>query len=105
MASDPGEVGEGARAMKKYQGALLCLVSAFGLLAAACVPPTTPGPTNLAPVAVLSADPTSGDVPLDVEFSSAGSTDSDGTIAAYEWNFGDGSAVVTTAEPSPKFHS
>ena len=46
------------------------------------------------PVAAASATPSSGTVPLTVSFSSAGSSDPDGSIVAYEWNFGDGSAVA-----------
>jgi len=52
------------------------------------------------PVAVASATPTSGTAPLNVAFSSAGSSDPDGSIAAYEWSFGDGSALATTASTS-----
>jgi PKD repeat protein len=58
-----------------------------------------------APVAVLTASPVSGSVPLTVNFSAAGSSDADGSIVAYEWTFGDGgsgsgaavSHVYTTA--------
>jgi PKD repeat protein len=46
------------------------------------------------PVAVLSANPTSGVAPLTTSFSASGSYDPDGSIASYEWNFGDGSAPV-----------
>jgi PKD repeat protein len=42
------------------------------------------------PVAVMSASPTSGVVPLPVNFSGTGSSDPDGTIVSYTWNFGDG---------------
>jgi PKD repeat protein len=51
------------------------------------------------PVASVTANPISGTAPLTVGFSSVNSTDPDGTIAAYSWNFGDGS--VTTTEPNP----
>jgi len=44
------------------------------------------------PTAALSASPTSGVVPLNVSFSGAGSSDPDGTIVSYSWNFGDGAA-------------
>ena len=53
---------------------------------------------NLAPVPVVTATPTNGRAPLDVAFSSAGSSDSDGTIVSYAWDFGDGSPVETTAD-------
>jgi PKD repeat protein len=50
------------------------------------------------PVAVASATPASGDVPVSVTFGSTGSTDPDGTVAAYAWDFGDG---ATSSEASP----
>ncbi len=54
---------------------------------------------NRPPVAVAAATPDGGDVPLAVSFSSAGSTDPDGSITAYLWDFGDG-ATSTLADPS-----
>ena len=48
----------------------------------------------------LGAAPTSGTVPLNVSFNSAGSSDPDGSIVAFEWTFGDGSAPVATAATS-----
>jgi len=48
------------------------------------------GITNQPPTAVISADPTSGTAPLAVAFNGSGSTDLDGTITSYAWNFGDG---------------
>jgi PKD repeat protein len=50
------------------------------------------------PVATALATPSGGDVPLSVDFSSAGSTDPDGTLTAYSWDFGDG---ATSAEADP----
>ena len=47
------------------------------------------GGVNRPPTAKASATPTSGNAPLSVQFSSAGSSDPDGTIVAYEWTFGD----------------
>ena len=54
---------------------------------------------NQSPTAVASADTTSGPAPLTVNFSSEGSTDPDGSIVAYAWNFGDGGSSMA-ANPS-----
>ena len=48
------------------------------------------GTPNLPPTAIISATPTSGAAPLVVNFSGAGSSDPDGSIAQYGWSFGDG---------------
>jgi glucose/arabinose dehydrogenase len=53
-----------------------------------------------APIAALTATPSSGYSPLTVQFSSAGSTDPDpGTTLTYNWDFGDGS-TSTAANPT-----
>ena len=44
---------------------------------------------NVAPVAMASAAPLSGAAPLEVDFSAAGSSDSDGFVVMWEWDFGD----------------
>jgi len=48
------------------------------------------GSTNQNPVAAISASVSQGPVALSVDFSGSSSTDSDGTIEYYFWNFGDG---------------
>lgn len=48
-----------------------------------------PPAVNQLPIAVAEADPTSGEAPLTVNFSSANSSDPDGTITSTIWNFGD----------------
>jgi glucose/arabinose dehydrogenase/PKD repeat protein len=55
--------------------------------------------SNQSPVAVASANPTSGPTPLDVSFSSAGSNDPEGQPLSYAWTFGDG-ATSTAANPT-----
>jgi PKD repeat protein len=50
----------------------------------------TAAPANKAPSAVISANSTSGDAPLAVSFSGSTSSDPDGSIQSYQWNFGDG---------------
>ena len=52
------------------------------------------------PLAAASATPASGTVPLNVAFSGNGSSDPDGSIVGYEWNFGDGSAVAAGSSTS-----
>jgi len=49
--------------------------------------PTTP---NQAPTASFTASPTSGIVPLEVAFDASNSSDSDGSIISYVWDFRDG---------------
>jgi hypothetical protein len=51
------------------------------------------GTANQPPTAVASATPTSGTAPLAVSFNGSASSDPDGTIAGYAWNFGDGGSA------------
>ncbi len=59
-------------------------------------------PSNQPPVAIATADPTSGTVPLTVQFTGSASTDDNG-IAQYAWDFGDGNSA-TTADPQHIFN-
>jgi PKD repeat protein len=54
------------------------------------------GAANARPIAVISALPTSGPAPLLVRLSAAGSTDTDGQITTYAWDFGDGRTASGT---------
>ena len=47
-------------------------------------------PPNQAPVASFIATPETGEAILQVSFNATGSSDSDGTIFSYTWDFGDG---------------
>ncbi|HHJ16702.1 MAG TPA: PKD domain-containing protein, partial [Gammaproteobacteria bacterium] len=54
-------------------------------------PVNTPVPVaNQQPEARFSVTPASGEAPLDVSLDASGSTDDDGSIASYAWDFGDG---------------
>ncbi len=61
--------------------------------------------TNRSPIAVASANPTSGVPPLMVQLSSAGSSDPDGDSLSYSWNFGDGTATSALSNPSHQYAS
>ncbi len=55
---------------------------------------TVTEPNNNAPVASIQASPLSGVAPVTVSFNGTGSTDSDGSIQTYAWNFGDGATAT-----------
>lgn len=46
--------------------------------------------TNQSPTAIFTATPTSGVAPLEVSFNASSSSDSDGSIISYVWDFKDG---------------
>ncbi len=46
---------------------------------------------NSPPVAVATSNQTTGEAPLGILFDAGGSSDADGTILSYHWDFGDGS--------------
>jgi len=46
--------------------------------------------SNQSPTASFTANPTSGIAPLEVSFNASSSSDSDGTIISYAWDFKDG---------------
>jgi glucose/arabinose dehydrogenase len=56
------------------------------------------GSANRAPVAVATGNPTSGPVPLQVDFDGTGSSDPDDDVLEYEWDFeSDGTVDATEA--------
>lgn len=60
------------------------------------------GNGNLPPAASFTATPATGQAPLEVSFNASASSDPDGTITGYAWNFGDG-AVGTGVTTSRTF--
>jgi PKD repeat protein len=65
-------------------------------------------PFNSAPKASFSFNPISGKAPLSVIFDATGSSDPDGTVISYKWDFGDGLAstdlVASHTYTVPKSH-
>jgi len=49
------------------------------------------GKDNELPTASFTAEPTNGETPLDVSFDASDSSDPDGSINSYDWDFDDGS--------------
>jgi glucose/arabinose dehydrogenase/PKD repeat protein len=58
------------------------------------------GDANRSPEAIADATPSSGAVPLTVQFDGGESTDADGDPLTYDWDFGDGSAPASGASVS-----
>ena len=93
--------------MRKELTALV-LFASIGLLVSACGGggggSDTP-PPNSPPIASFTATPSSGTVPLTVQFNASASADSGGSIAGYSWNFGDNSAAGSGATTSHVFQA
>ncbi|MGR9053289.1 MAG: PKD domain-containing protein, partial [Gammaproteobacteria bacterium] len=62
------------------------------------------GGVNQAPIAQVSATPTEGAAPLGVAFDAGASSDADGSIVSYAWDFGDGSSG-TGVKPTHRYSS
>jgi PKD repeat protein len=76
-------------------GATLTVTDSNGLTSSANTPVVVSEPVavNVAPTARVNATPVTGTVPLVVTFDASASVDSDGSIASYTWNFGDGGSA------------
>ncbi|WP_162555741.1 PKD domain-containing protein [Reichenbachiella versicolor] len=59
-------------------------------------------PVNLKPQIVISTTALTGDAPLQVSFDASLSSDPDGTISSYAWDFGDGT-TASTAQTSNSY--
>lgn len=91
--------------MKSFRPAAAVALAA---IAAACgdTPPTQPtGTPNVRPIAAFTVDVTEGSAPLEVRFDASSSTDPDGNIVSYDWDFGDGNTgsgrIVTHTYETP----
>ncbi|MEI7888436.1 MAG: PKD domain-containing protein, partial [Actinomycetes bacterium] len=86
--------------MKNAYRVLPVVSAAVLLLAVSCAPaPGGGGTANLAPIAVATASPLSGNAPLSAAFDGSNSLDADGSIVSYSWSFGNGtngSGVTST---------
>jgi len=66
----------------------------YGSLGNYALSATFTTPLGGAPTAQIAASTVRGTAPLTVSFSAAGSSDPDGSITAYDWQFGDGSSAT-----------
>lgn len=48
---------------------------------------------NVPPTAVITPSATTGEAPITLSFDGSNSSDADGTLTSYSWNFGDGSSA------------
>lgn len=58
------------------------------------------GSANRAPSAAATATPTAGSLPLDVQFDGTASSDPDGDVLSYAWDF-DGDTVIDSTDSTP----
>ncbi len=91
-----GQNGVGAEGFHIYENAgtytaILTVTDNDGAMATASQVITVSAPDNIAPTVSFTATPDSGEEPLTVVLNATSSSDADGTITAYDWDFGDGS--------------
>lgn len=61
--------------------------------------------SNVVPTAAFTVAPSTGVAPLTVQLDASGSTDSDGSIASYSWNFGDNTPAASGATATHTFQA
>lgn len=94
-----GTAGSGATVTKSFAvgtwAVQLTVTDNLGLTNTAMMPVTVSAAGTNVPPTANAGGPYSGTVGTAIAFNGAGSTDSDGTISSYAWNFGDGSTPGT----------
>ena len=89
-----------SRATTRLAGSLPAVALVLALSAcgggggSSAAPAPAPAPANVAPTARIIASTLEGFAPLDVQFDGTTSSDSDGTIGIYNWDFGDGATTT-----------
>jgi len=80
--------------MRKIHAIVVCMILIGAVLFSGCFGPEK---KNKSPTAVISASPLSGEISLNVSFNGSASTDTDGSIVSYTWDFGDGNTSIEMA--------
>lgn len=75
------------------------MILGLGILLTGC-----PAMLNQPPIASSTGSPLQGEAPLTVDFDASGSSDPDGTITSFDWDFDDGD-TATGQTPSHTFDS
>lgn len=93
--------------LRRYLSTSVCIFAVLTMVTACSSSGGGGGdfPTNDPPIASFTVDPASGDAPLTVAFDASASSDTDGEIVSYAWNFGDGSASGTGVMPTHTFEN